>query len=223
MNYPKMQTLWKRDPLNNFVIMPGEYSREEFLNVRKWTYTEKIDGMNIKVIYKDESLYFGVHLSFEGRTERATLPKQLVSFLEETFTLPKMAYKFEDVNAVTLYGEGYGAGIQKGGGGYQEAKEFILFDVVIDGMWLLRDSVEDIAIYFGINYVPEINPYKTIADIVDYVKGRPQSLIAKGNKVMEGIVARSDPLMLFRNGNPLMWKLKTRDFDELEALKKIEE
>ena len=222
MYYPKMQTLWKRDPLNNFVIMPGEYSREEFINVQKWKYTEKIDGMNIKVIYKDDSLYYGPQLSFEGRTERATLPKQLVSFLEETFTLPKMGYKFKDVKEVTLYGEGYGAGIQKGGGLYQEAKEFILFDVVINGIWLLRDSVEDIANYFGINYVPEINPYKTITDIVDYLKGHPQSLIAKGDKIMEGIVARSDPLMLFRNGNPLMWKLKTRDFDELEAIKKVE-
>ena len=217
-----MQTLWKRDPANNFVIMPGEYSREEFLNVRKWNYTEKIDGMNIKVIYKDESLYYGPQLSFEGRTERATLPKQLVSFLEETFTLPQMKYKFDDVKIVTLYGEGYGAGIQNGGGLYQEAKEFILFDVVIDGIWLLRDSIEDIAAYFGIKCVPEINPYKTIADIVDYLKGHPQSLIAKGNKVMEGIVARSDPLMLFRNGNPLMWKLKIYDLDELEAIKKVE-
>ena len=33
---------------------------------------------------------------------------------------------------------------------------------------------------------------------------------------MEGIVARSHPLMLFRNGNPVMFKLKAIDYKNLE-------
>ena len=49
--------------------------------------------------------------------------------------------------SVTLYGEGYGNGIQKGGL-YSQKQEFILFDVKINGNWQPRESVEDIASYF---------------------------------------------------------------------------
>ena len=216
MRYPKIQSLWKRDPANNYVIIPGLYSRMEFPNVKKWGYTEKIDGMNMKVIFEDAHPCYGPRISIEGRTDRANLPKELVSFLERTFTHYEMQSKFEDAKTVILYGEGYGAGIQKNGGLYQEAKEFILFDAVIDGVWLLRESIEDIAEYFEIKAVPEINHFKTIADVEAYLKQDPKSLVSEGEKVMEGIVARSDPLMLFRNGNPMMWKLKTKDYKDLE-------
>jgi hypothetical protein len=216
MYYPKMQTLFKRDPGNKFVIMPGEYSREEFTNVKKWNFTEKIDGMNMQVSYKDDSLYYGPAFTFQGRTLKAEIPAELLSFMQKTFIMERIENKFDGAKEVTLIGEGYGAGIQKGGL-YQEAKEFILFDVVIDGMWLLRPSVEDIAAYFKVDCVPEIYWIKTMSDAVDYVKSGPNSIIAHGVKQMEGIVARSDPLMLFRNGNPLMWKLKIRDFEDLET------
>ncbi len=78
--------------------------------------------------------------------------------------------------------------------------------------WLERDSVNDIADKLSIKSVPELG-------IMDYesairiVQSRPNSLIAEDAKVIEGIVARSYPLMLFRDGTPIMWKLKVRDFD----------
>lgn len=211
-----MQTLWKRDPENKFVIKPGEFSREEFGNIKRWNITEKIDGMNVRVVYEDESLYYGSSISFGGRTDKAILPEGLVSFLKESFTQQRMEYKFEGAKFAILFGEGYGAGIQKGGGLYQKAKEFILFDVLLDGMWLSRDSVEDIASFFGVEHVPEIKHITTMNAAIDYVKSRPLSLVSDNPKEMEGIVARSDPLLLFRNGDPLMWKLKLKDFDDLE-------
>jgi len=39
-----------------------------------------------------------------------------------------------------------------------------------------------------------------------------KSKIAEENREAEGIVARSHPLMLFRNSNPIMWKLKIKDY-----------
>ena len=36
-------------------------------------------------------------------------------------------------------------------------------------------------------------------------------------KIAEGIVARSHPLMLFRNGKPMMFKLKVEDYEKLKA------
>lgn len=219
MKYPKMQTLWKRDPENKFVITPGEFSREEFGNIKRWNYTEKIDGMNIRVIYEDDGCHdeYSDYPSFKGRTDKAILPKELLLFLERIFTPRKILRKFMDAQKVILFGEGYGAGIQKGGGLYRNAKEFILFDVLLDGMWLSRDSVEDIASFFGVEHVPEIKHITTMNAAIDYVKSRPLSLVSDSPKEMEGIVARSDPLLLFRNGDPLMWKLKLKDFDDLEG------
>ena len=87
---------------------------------------------------------------------------------------------------------------------------------VIVPRWLERDSVNDIADKLSIKSAPEfgIMDYESAIKIV---QSRPNSLIAEDAKVIEGIVARSYPLMLFRDGTPIMWKLKVRDFDAKEA------
>ena len=69
---------------------------------------------------------------------------------------------------ITLYGEGYGGGIQKGGGAYTSKTKggkasFRLFDVFIGETWLDRENVEDIASKLGIKTVPLISPPKPIA------------------------------------------------------------
>jgi len=44
---------------------------------------------------------------------------------------------------------------------------------------------------------------------------KPISKISKDRTlVAEGIVARAYPMFLFRDGTPVMWKLKVRDFKE---------
>jgi len=62
-------------------------------------------------------------------------------------------------------------------------------------------------------YVPLVGTME-INEAVEYVQSKPNSLIANEPKIMEGIVARSTPLLLFRDGNPLMWKLKVRDYKD---------
>ena len=70
------------------------------------------------------------------------------------FTLDLMSKVFNDHIQVTLYGEGFGAKIQKGGGNYiPNGQSFILFDVVIDGWLLQRKNVQDIATKLGIDTV----------------------------------------------------------------------
>ena len=50
-SYPKIQTLWKRDKEMGKVI-EGELSKPEFDNIKNWLVTEKIDGTNIRIIFK---------------------------------------------------------------------------------------------------------------------------------------------------------------------------
>lgn len=204
MKYPKINTIWKRDKDNKFNIIEGDFSKPEFEAVRLWDITEKIDGTNIRVMYGNGGVTFG------GRTDNAQIPAHLFHHLQNTFTIDKM-YKVFGADTVTLFGEGYGPKIQKGGGLYRKDAGFILFDVVVGDWWLNRSNVEEIASNLDINCV-ELIGTMSYNDAVKYVQSSPTSLEADQIKTMEGIVARSNPLMLFRNGNPIMWKLKDRDF-----------
>jgi hypothetical protein len=213
--YPKMQTLWKRDAENKYNIMEGHFSKEEFENIEMWHITEKIDGMNIRVIFNnDVNESIGAELTFGGRTDKAQLPTFMFTYLQKTFNVEMFQKVFEGAEKVILYGEGYGAGIRKGGK-YRKDNAFILFAIWIDGWWLKPDDVEEIAIDLGIDYVPFLG-IMTKRQAVDYLKSKPKSKIGEEEFVMEGIVAQSEPLMLFRNGKPMMWKLKVKDYERLE-------
>lgn len=127
--YHKIQSIFKRDMTSKRkTLIEGDWTLPEFeyLAGNVWVFTEKVDGTNIRVIFKDGGVTFG------GRTEDAQIPAQLVTRLNERF-LPmaaKLAEVFPDGSAV-LYGEGYGAKIQKGGGNYRPDQDFVLFDVLV--------------------------------------------------------------------------------------------
>jgi hypothetical protein len=213
ITYPKMQTLFKRD-LKTHKIQPGVFSKPEFENIREWQFTEKIDGMNIRIEYDNSDLCYGSLLAFGGRTGKSILSQKMFLYLEEKFQRSHMEEVFGEAKDVVLFGEGYGGKIQKGGGLYREDNGFILFDVYTDGWWLKRESVEQIAHDLGCKCVPII-PGTTFKDAINYILSRPQSMIMETEKMSEGLVARSQPLVLFRNGNPLMWKLKVQDYIDL--------
>jgi ATP-dependent RNA circularization protein (DNA/RNA ligase family) len=213
MKYPKIDTLWKRDK-KEFRIIEGTYSKEEFANIKHWHITEKIDGTNIRIIFdRAESGLDRKTLYFEGRTERAQIPTHLFRYLQDTFTYNLLSETFEETQKVILFGEGHGPKIQKGGGLYSSEPSFVLFDVWVNNWWLTQDSVSEIASKLNIKSAPVIG-IMTTDGVVEYVKNKPKSILAEKEKESEGIVARSHPLMLFRNGKPIMWKLKVKDYEE---------
>lgn len=87
---------------------------------------------------------------------------------------------------VVLFGEGYGAKIQKGDGNYRSDVSFILFDVYLpeQNLWLKRDALEDIAKTFGIDVVPIVLT-GTLQEAVYFVKRKPKSTIGAAD--MEGL------------------------------------
>jgi len=198
--------------------MEGQLSKQEFALIKHWEIYEKIHGMNIRVIIsmphnKGENQY--VHIEFRGRTDKAVLPKSLLEYLEKTFTKESVLNAFEvyeNEYEVILFGEGYGAGINKGGK-YRKDVGFALFDVWVSGWWLNQPDVWDIAEKLNVKEVPYLGEM-TKEEIVRYVKSKPKSWIAEEEMVMEGIVARSKPLLLFRNKSPLLWKLKVKDYED---------
>lgn len=171
-----------------------------------------------------------------GRTDRAQLPEPLVQHLRETYTkdsLLNALHKAKGTNGVILYMEGYGERIQEGGN-YRKGVSTRIFDVfVLDmdgpcrytkegaeqspgGWWLEPGAVSKIASDLGVNTVPNLGKMST-EEIVELVKNKPPSCVSNmegGNTgyPAEGVVARTTPLLLRRNGTRLMFKLKARDF-----------
>lgn len=203
--YHKIQSVFKRDPENNFKTFLGEYSIPEFeyLANNQWVFTEKIDGTNIRVCWD------GTDVSFEGRTDKAQIPTFLLEELTRMFP-PEKFSMFETDAPVILYGEGYGARIQKGGGNYiPEGVSFILFDVRIGSWWLERSAVEDLAESLEIRHVPVIGT-GSLSDMVEMVREGFDS--QWGDFEAEGLIARPVFELFARNGKRIITKLKCRDF-----------
>lgn len=204
--YHKIQTLFKRD-LNakKKPIIEGSWTTPEFEYLAKndWDFTEKVDGTNIRVMFDDGYIRFG------GKTDSAQIPAQLVSRLEDRFIPIKE--KFSEIfdGDVCLYGEGYGAKIQKGGGNYRDDQDFVLFDVKVGDWWLRRDDVVDVATKLGLDVVPVIGG-GSLFDAIDIVKTGFKS--TWGEFYAEGIVARPKIELKTRSGERIITKIKTRDF-----------
>ena len=203
MLYPKINSLWKRD--DDHLLMPGHYSCEEFGSITKWRVEEKIDGTNIVVKFVDGEV------SFSGRTKKADIPKHLLEYLTNHFTVDRLASLFPEGKRVTLYGEGYGPKIQTGDF-YRPDVSFMLFDILVDHWWFTRDDLQNLGDQLDLPTPPDLG-VMTEQEIIDYVKSKPDSLCSIKPQVTEGVICRPQPLMLFRNGKPIMWKLKVKEFN----------
>lgn len=215
MKYPKINTIWKRDDENKFNIIEGDYSCPEFESIQFWHITEKIDGTNIRIMFNRGK---NLEPEFTGRTDDAQIPDFLLEYLKKTFDRDTFIKQFPDAQEVILFGEGYGNKINSAGKRYRDDNSFILFDAWIDGWWLEPEKVKVLALDLKIDYVPQLG-IKTKEEAVSLVKMGFQSAISKQRLNAEGIVARSCPLMLFRNGKPIMWKLKLKDYGKYEKIK----
>lgn len=209
--YKKIYSPFVRDEVTN-KLKKGEWSRDEFgyLSEKKWIATEKIDGTNIRIMWNGSEVTLG------GKTDAAQLPADLVQNLQQQFMTITQRQKFAEKFAnkqVCFYGEGYGAGIQKGGG-YRQDKGFILFDVMIDGCWLNIGSVLGIAESFGMIVVPTIME-GTLTEIIAFIETKPKSSF--GDFEMEGVVARPEMVLLNNRGERLITKIKVKDFAAIET------
>lgn len=207
--YHKIETLFNRDVEGTKRLIEGSFRDEtvEMLAGLDWAWTEKVDGTNIRVFWDGHKVTFG------GRTDKAQIPADLVTFLNDKFLGSDVEQLFEQQfgdKEVTLYGEGYGAKIQKGGGLYRDDVSFILFDVMIGSTWLKRDAVESIGKMFDVDVVPIVK-IGSLYEAVDFVKTSPTSIINPKHE-MEGVVCRPKCELLDRMGKRIIVKVKVHDF-----------
>ena len=207
--YPKIDTLFVRDDKTHKLVEPLVLRRPIMEHISHWICTEKIDGTNIRIECDTTG-----NVSESGRTNNAQLPADLVRWCYEKFTPEKMAELKTEPVTLTIFGEGYGAGIQKGGN-YREDKSVILFDACVTvndrNHWLSDNTVTDFASRLGVDRVPRLKAMR-LDEIVSNVRLGFHSLIPGSNCLAEGIVARTIEPLYDRRGDRLILKLKTKDF-----------
>lgn len=207
--YHKIQTIFKRDMTSKHkTLIEGDWSIPEFgyLAGNQWTFTEKVDGTNIRVGFLDGNV------TFDGRTDNAQIPAPLVAKLNERFLPIDARRRLEGVfpnGSAILYGEGYGPKIQKAGGLYRLDQDFVLFDVRVGNWWLQREDVEDVASRLGLDVVPVIGE-GTLHDAIRMTKNGMQS--QWGNFQAEGIVARPKVELFTSAFHRIITKIKHKDF-----------
>lgn len=219
--YPSIETVFARDAATHKLDF-GAIRAPETKCVNGWTVSEKIDGTNVRAIVTLEGI------TIKGRTDKADLPPGLEDAVRAT--LPTHAelvaffteYRGKELPAewsVTFYGEGYGAGIQKGGD-YSHVKRFRVFDLMLGASWI--DDADMRAICHRLN-IP-VAPFlgfanhipKTEADLNAFYtsSGSFVALQDSGRPGVrpEGIVAKPVHVLLDKYGNRVMWKLTYREF-----------
>jgi len=207
--YQKIQTVFFRDPKNNYkTLLEGTWAKPEFelLKDINWICTEKIDGTNIRILWD------GANVRFGGKSDNAQIPAHLVSVLQDTFTNEKMKEHFPEADNVCLYGEEYGRKIQKGGNYLPDRADFILFDVKIGDFWLNRDANEDIANKLNIAVVPIMGIWKLEEAIAFVKKGFKSTIADNTDYIAEGLIMKPTTELFNRKGERILTKIKHTDF-----------
>lgn len=199
--YDKINTIWKRDEKGAIIL--GAYATPELdmLQHVNFDWTEKVDGTNIRIHWD------GQELSMNGRTNNAQIPMPLVGWIEEHVKPEAMA----DISdgEITLYGEGYGGKIQKGGL-YRPDESFVVFDIQIGGWYLKRADMIEVAGNLGLEVVHLVE-IDTMERISEMVRNHELSSLW-GEAKMEGLVGRPHVELRDRKGHRILAKIKKRDF-----------
>jgi len=175
------------------------------------------------------------HFTICGRTANAQIPNHLLAKLKEIFQITGEYDDIDDAHMIdrvfcdamesamsrhaeklhiSIYGEGYGVKIQKGGNYIKNDVGFILFDVKVNDWWLTREACEAVAEKLEIPIVPLIG-YMTIPEAIEYVKKGFKSTIAENPDYdAEGLVLKTPHGLRFRNGQRIITKIKTCDFQK---------
>lgn len=211
--YHKIETLYERD-LATFKVKPDVLKNRTYSLLKTWRWTEKVDGTNIRAMWDPSQKSpesSKPNLTFAGKSDNAQVHPDLIKWLYENVSTARLAEIFPETSAV-IYGEGYGAGIQKGGGDYCPEKKLIVFDVRVGEWWLSHENVCDVAAKLGLAVVPDFGEM-SLEDATELVrKGFKSRCSVNSGKDAEGLVGRPLETLFDKKGARLIVKLKTKDF-----------
>jgi len=184
-----------------------------------WEFTEKVDGVNIRVVYDHEHGQVRMY----GKDDKTQIPPFLRAWIETELTPARLAVLGR---SVCLYGEGYGHRIQKVGTQYNpDGVRFMLFDMVeLDelgrpGPFLSGSDMRACAQQIGIEAAPVVG-YGKLHHMIQVVRTGLTS--EWGAFPAEGIVARPFVPLYGHDQQRIITKVKAKDFRYEKADNNVE-
>ncbi len=205
--YPKIPALYKRDPADPKKILYGEFKDPtvKYLMWSEWIFTEKVDGTNMRIVWNGENV------TIKGRNEKSQVPDSLVDFMSyyESNEFVRKLQSWFGPTPATIYGEGYGAKIQKGGGDYiPDDVSFIAFDVLLgQRYWMSYSEVYDLTTSLNILMVP-VNGICVLVNKVAEMKNNEIQVSQLRSTPAEGLVGQPRAQLLNASGKLIRVKLK---------------
>ena len=207
LEYPKIETLYKRDK-ETFKVDVLQVRNPAFNCIKHWVWTEKIDGMNIRVGWDSWKKSFTIYSRNGQNVPEAGLLEPIKQCLD--------AAKFDSLfpsTDIVVFGELFGAGIQKGKL-YSDDKKFVGFDIFVHsippvGVWLSPFNTDQVLDQLGIIMAP-YRGHMSLQEATFLVAGGFNSDF--GTAAAEGLVGRPQETLHDGRGNRIIVKLKTKDF-----------
>lgn len=220
MKYHKINAPFERskDGPDKGKLISGAWCRQEFgalASSHIWLFTEKLDGTNIRLEWGHgwlESFPPAAEFTIRGRNEESQIPPRLMDALRalRPQVCRGLAGLFEYPTSVTIFGEGIGPNIQKGGHLYEGGvHDFVAFDVAVNGRYQDRDRMIQITDACGLKRARVVGS-GTLYDAMNLVTEGLAS--AHGDRMAEGIVARTMPDLYARDGSRVITKIRANDF-----------
>lgn len=191
-----------------------------------WCITEKIHGSNFQVYFDGENFLLGSRNRFIGNESFQGL-KELVAAIKNRILDFYYDYAVDGNFELTLYGEIYGDGIQKGVK-YCKDHKIRFFDIKVNGEYIPYKAAVEIFERFELPYVPVLKiEYGRIYNVVRKAETRFNSTIAEGEyadleeNICEGVVIKPYEVELkCQKGNRVIIKKKNEEFFEKKQIPK---
>jgi len=208
--YQKIETLYKFDGTKKKFIEELRNPIVEYLASCPWLVSEKVDGTNIRVYWD------GHKVSWSGRTDNSSLPKEVEELLKEQFgeSEPLFEQLFGE-KEVYLFMECYGGKVQKPNYGGKE--RLIGFDIMVENIYLDKTTIGAIFNQFGIRTV-DFWYMNNLDDIVKFVKEyNLPSPLCEGDSttLMEGLVCVPAVRLYDHMGHRIIIKVKKKDLADV--------
>ena len=212
--YQKIPTYYKIDSKTHTFSAKVYDPYVDYLKDLHWIVSEKVDGMNIRVHYD------GHKVEWNGRTDKANLPKEVEELLQNTFGESEVVFEQLFGNKdVILFMECYGGKIQ--GGLYGGKERLIGFDIMVNDSYLDKTVIGEIFDKFNVpcvEFYEVAGLHNVVADCRDaLVYAHISPLCENRTTVIEGFVCVPKCRIYDNQGNRVIVKIKVRDIAKVRS------
>lgn len=174
-----------------------------------WVVTEKVHGANFSFWCDGDTVKVARRSGFTDGTFYNCQPV-IDKYKDKVLDLFNYCCSTGDI--LVIYGELYGEGVQKGVF-YSKEKDFVAFDVNLNGVFLDKDFVNSVVTLFNIPVAPVL--YKgSFLDCLDFNNTFDSKVGGIKNNTAEGVVIAPNHTKYLANGSRVIIKNKTSSFSE---------